>query len=129
MLPRCIDPRPGCERACFESATLRLNAAQSPPNSWRTLGVPPKDRPLDAGEFGTGAAASLAWAGCRHPALKDRMGAIELLVTADDRDDRDGAVALGDRLPEAAVRVGPRAERRQGVVAGIGADEQRAVCL
>ena len=43
------------------------------------------------------------------------------------RDDLDGAVALGERLPEAAVRVGPRAERRQGVMAGIEVDEQRVV--
>ena len=91
------------------------------------LGRAPKDRPPDAGEFGTDLAGGLAWASGSHPALEDRLGPIELLVGADDRDDLDGAVALGERLPEAAVRDDPRAERRQGVMAGIGVDEQRVV--
>ena len=54
------------------------------------------------------------------------LGPIELLVGGDDRDDFDGAVALGECLPQAPVGLGPGAER-QGVVAGIGVNEQHAV--
>ena len=90
------------------------------------LGRAPKDRPPDAGEFGTNIAAGLPRASGSHPALPDRLGPIELLVSADDGDDLDGAVALSERLPEATVRVGPRAERRQRVMAGIGVDEDRS---
>ena len=86
-----------------------------------------KDRPLDAGEFGTEVTASLAWAGCCHPALKDCLGLFELLVGADDRKDFAGGVALGECFPQAPVCVDLRAERRQGVVAGIAVGEQRAV--
>ena len=84
-----------------------LQRGLKPAELLENLGRAPKDRPLDAGELGTHFVVGLARADGSHPALKDRPGPIELLVGADDGDDLDGAVELGERHPEAAVRVGP----------------------
>ena len=75
-----------------------------------------KDRPLDAGDFGMDLTGGRAWASGAHPAL-DCLGSIELPAGSNDCDDLDGAVALGERLPQAPVRVRPGAERRLGIVA------------
>lgn len=85
--------------------------------SKRSVGAPPPTPPprtSPPASPGPGAAAR-------------NLGPIELLVSADDRDDLGEAAALGERFPPAPLRVGPRAERRRGVMAGIGVDEQRAV--
>lgn len=71
----------------------------------KNLGHAPKDGPHDAGEFGTDATASLAWAGCYRPVLKDGLDLIELLVRAVDCDDLDGAVALSRRQLGVSARV------------------------
>ena len=99
MPPQWIDPR-ACLLRTRDTALQRdLESAELIEN----VGRAPKDRPLDTGEFGTDVAAGLAWAGGSHPTPEDRLGPIELLVGADNRDDLDGAVALGERLPEAAA--------------------------
>ena len=82
MLPRWIDPWPGCERACIDGTTLRLDTAWIPLNS----------------------------------------SSLRMVATTSTE-----PVALGERLPQAHLRVSPRAERCQGVMAGIGVDEQRVV--
>lgn len=87
------------------------------------FGRAPKDRPLDAGKNGTNVTVSLDWAGCSR-IVWARSNTSSVWT---------GATTLMERLrsakspQQAPVRVGPRAERRQGVMAGIGVDEQRAV--
>ena len=85
-----------------------------------------KDGPLDTGDLFTDPGVRLVRTGGFSPAVEDPLGPVQLFQGADDGHDLDGAAALGEVVPEAAVRVGPGAERRRGVVAGIGIDEDSA---
>ena len=85
------------------------------------------DGPLDAGDLVKDPGVSRDRTAGFGPAVEDRLVPVQLLRGADDRHGLDRAAALGEGVPEAAVRVGPGAERRRGVVAGIGVDENSAL--
>ena len=88
---------------------------------------------LDSGDLAAGRTVGFRNSGgagccrCVGPVLEDRQGPLQLPHGADDGHDLDGSAALPQRLPEAAMCHGPRAERRRGIVSGIDVDEHGAL--
>ena len=84
------------------------------------------DRLLDPGDLAAGRMDGAGGGGRLGPVPEDRPGSVHFLPGPDDGDDLDGLALSLERVPEAAVRAAPRAERGRCLVAGIGVDEHGA---
>ena len=69
------------------------------------------DRLLDPGDLAAGRIDGAGGGEGLGPVPEDRPGSVHFLPGPDDGDDLDGSALSLERVPEAAVRAAPRAER------------------
>ena len=88
------------------------------------------DRLLDPVDLAAGRAAGFGGGGAGGggigPSPEGRRCPLEFPGGAEDGHDLDGSAPLPERIPEPPVRIAPRPERRRGLVARTGVDEDGA---